>query len=160
MNPYATFLADQEPLAVIADTPRLLREWAERFGAHVNSHPAPGQWSLREVLCHLADTEIVFAFRLRQALSQENHVIQPYDQNGWAKDYAAYSVSEALDTFAAVRLWNRRLLKDVTPEMRARVLSHPERGAMTFQTLLETMGGHDLNHIAQIERLAASLGVR
>ena len=110
---------------------------------------------MREILCHLADCETVFAFRLRQALAEPNHVIQPFDQDNWSKPYSKMTAQAALDTFAAVRRWNLALLDTLPPEDFARKLSHPERGEMTFQTVVETMGGHDLNHLAQIETIAA-----
>lgn len=60
----------------------------------------------------------------------------------------------ALAVFSAVRQWNIELLDTVTPEQFSKVLNHPERGDMTFQTVVETMGGHDLNHLQQLETIA------
>ena len=113
--------------------------------------PAPGKWSAREIVCHLADTEIAFGFRLRQALAEPNHVIQPFDQDRWAERYSAYDLPSALELFTAIRRWNLLLITSLAQEDYARPLSHPERGAMTFRTLVETMGGHDLNHLAQLK---------
>jgi hypothetical protein len=115
---------------------------------------APGKWSAREILCHLADCETVFAFRLRQALAEDHHVIQPFDQDKWARYYAGYDVAGALAVFSAVRKWNLALIRSNTPGALAKPLTHPERGEMTFQVLIETMAGHDLNHVRQIESIA------
>jgi hypothetical protein len=60
----------------------------------------------------------------------------------------------ALETFSALRKWNLRLIHSVMPAAAGRIVTHPERGAMTFQTLVETMAGHDLNHLAQLRRIA------
>jgi len=117
--------------------------------------PAPGKWSAREIVCHLADCEMVFAYRLRQAASQQHHVIQPFDQDEWAKVYSAYPAPAALMVFSAVRTWNLTFLKALPPETFAKTLNHPERGDMTFQVVVETMAGHDLNHLKQIEAIAA-----
>jgi hypothetical protein len=117
------------------------------------TRPLRGKWSTREILCHLADTEIVFAFRLRQALAEAHHVIQPFDQDVWASTYVAYDTPAALAVFRAVRGWNISLIKMVTPADLSRRLTHPERGEMTFHVVIETMAGHDLNHIAQIESI-------
>jgi hypothetical protein len=57
--------------------------------------------------------------------------------------------------FTANREWNRALLASVAPEKMSKAITHPERGEMTFRTVIETMAGHDLNHLAQIQRLAA-----
>ena len=56
----------------------------------IEESPAPGKWSPHEILCHLADCELVFSFRIRQALAEDHHVIQPFDQEIWARNYAGY----------------------------------------------------------------------
>lgn len=156
MNPYASFLRDQEPMAVIRSTAARLKQAFELIGAErVDRSPAPGKWSPREILCHLADTEIAFAFRIRQALAEPNHVIQPFDQEKWALGYAAYPTESAYWTFATLRDWNLALLGKVSPEQMEAPLTHPERGQMKFRVLMETMAGHDLNHLRQLETLVA-----
>ena len=151
-NPYASFLGEKDARQVIASTPEVLKLVLAKI-ADPTKAPALGKWSAREILAHLADTEIVFAFRLRQALAEPHHVIQPFDQDRWADRYAAYDAHEALELFAAVRKWNLRLLESVKPEEMSKELTHPERGKMTFQTVFETMGGHDQNHLRQLEAL-------
>jgi uncharacterized damage-inducible protein DinB len=156
VNPYASFLGTLDPRQVIASTPLRLREFLDSLGeARANQPPAPGKWSVREILCHLADCEVVFAFRLRQTLAEPNHVIQPFDQDLWARNYAAYDAPSALAVFSAVRDFNVKLIASLPPEAFSTPVTHPERGTMTFQNIVETMGGHDLNHIAQIEKISA-----
>jgi len=156
INPYASFLGDRDPQTVIADTPRQLQALAQRLGPDgLERRPAPGKWCAREVLCHLADVEVVFAMRLRQTLAQPHHTIQPFDQDDWAKRYGAFDAHSALETFSVVRRWNLALLASISPEDLARPVSHPERGTMTFQTIVETMAGHDLNHVRQLDTIAA-----
>lgn len=156
LNPYASFLGKRNPLEVIAETPNRLESLLATLGPErANQPPAPGKWSAREIVCHLADCETVFAFRIRQALAEENHVVQPFDQEKWAKNYAAYGAREALALFSAARAWNRELLASLPAEAFAKRLTHPERGEMTLQVIIETMGGHDINHIRQIEAIAA-----
>jgi hypothetical protein len=155
MNPYASYIGNRDPLEAIAATPHSLRAHLDTLGAEgAQRSPAPGKWSAREILCHLADCEIVFAFRLRQALAQDHHVIQPFDQDRWAARYAAFDAESALAVFASVRHWNIALIRSLPREAFDRKLNHPERGEMTFQTVVETMAGHDLNHLAQLERLS------
>ena len=153
MNPYASFVGDRDPRSVIAAT---AQELAVRTGGlsaeAADRAPAPGKWSVRQIVCHLADTEIAFAFRLRQGLAEPNHVIQPFDQERWAERYDAYDLPSALEMFTVLRRWNVALVSSLAPQDFDRPLSHPERGAMTFRTLVETMAGHDLNHLAQIAR--------
>jgi hypothetical protein len=155
MNPYASHLGGRSPIPVISATPARLGALLASLGDRADRAPVPGKWSAREILCHLADCEVVFAYRLRQAAAQPHHVIQPFDQDEWAKVYSGYTASAALDVFSALRNWNMALLKTLPPETFARTLNHPERGDMTFQVVVETMAGHDLNHLKQIEAIAA-----
>jgi DinB superfamily len=156
LNPYAHYLGDRDPLEEISGAPRRLGDIVNELGAPgLERHPAPGKWCAREILCHLADCEIVFAFRLRQALAQDHHIIQPFDQEAWAKMYALFSAEQALAVFETNRSWNLELIRGIPPEAWDKRLEHPERGEMTFRTVVETMGGHDLNHIRQLEAIGA-----
>ena len=157
LNPYEKFLAGQEPIPVLTSTAdHLVELTAPLSGAQIDRAPAPGKWSIREIAAHLADCEIVFSFRLRQTLSQKHALIRPFDEKTWATRYAAYDLDSALALFRAARNWNLRLLTTVSEEDRHRPTTHPERGTMIFWTLVETMAGHDINHLQQVERLAAT----
>ncbi len=156
MNPYASHLGNRDPLPVIAATPERLSVLLHTLGPGDSERElTAGKWNVREIVCHLADTEVAFAFRLRQALAEPHHVIQPFDQDRWAENYGVQDAGTALRVFLAVREWNRRLIVAVSPDAFPKPLTHPERGEMTFQVLIETMAGHDLNHLAQIEAIAA-----
>jgi uncharacterized damage-inducible protein DinB len=157
LNPYAKYLGDRNPQQVLAETPDKLASIFKQLGpAGVEKSPAPGKWSAREIVVHLADCEIAFAFRLRQTLAEDNHVLQPFDQKKWAASYAAYNAEAALHVFAAIRQWNLTLVHSLQPEAMSKAVNHPERGNMTFATILELMGGHDLNHLQQLETIAAT----
>ena len=156
MNPYASQVGNQAPLDVIADTPRRLAELMETIGPQrLEISPAPGKWSARDIVCHLADCEIAFGFRLKQTLAEDHHVIQPFDQDQWAKSYSECDARLALATLTALRAWNLAIIRSAQPADLAKPVTHPERGTMTFQTIIETMAGHDRNHIKQIEAIAA-----
>jgi hypothetical protein len=157
LNPYAKFLNGQQPLAVLPNTPSRLKELAQKIGAErINTSPAPGKWSPREILCHLADCEIAFGFRLRQTLAEDHHVMQPFDQEKWAAPYTGIDAKEALATFSLLRRWNVLLIEAALPANANKPVTHPERGTMTFSTIVETMAGHDNNHIGQLEKIAAA----
>jgi hypothetical protein len=154
LNPYARFL-DGRPLeAILAETGARLASLLAAIGPEKAAvPPAPGKWSPAEIVCHLADCEIVFAFRLRQTIAEDAPVIQPFDQDKWAATYPGVSAEQALQVFNAVRQWNLRLIVSALPAAAGRPVTHPERGTMTFLTLVETMAGHDLNHLGQLQRL-------
>jgi len=156
MNPYAEQLGNRNALEVIAETPGQLAEMVGRLGPEgMGRSLAPGKWTAREILCHLADAEMVFAFRIRQTVAEPHYVVQPYDQDAWAEAYSAYDAKEALAVFSAVRQWNVALMRRLPQELLSKPLTHPERGTMTLDVLLQTIAGHDLNHIRQFEQLAS-----
>ena len=154
LNPYAKFLGDQSPQEVLSSTAQKLAEFYKQLGpVGLEKSPAPGKWNAREIFAHLADCEIAFAFRLRQTLAEDNHVIQPFDQGKWAETYAAYDASAAIAAFSATRRWNLALIGSRPSEELAKTVTHPERGTMTFTTIVETMAGHDLNHLQQLDAI-------
>ena len=158
MNPYARHLGSRDPLKVVATTARHLEQVSAALGpARIEESPAPGKWSPHEILCHLADTELVFSYRLRQTLAENHHVIQPFDQEIWAANYAGYDPQAAMMTFSCIRQWNLMLLRSIPAEAMSKPVMHPERGEMNFRTLIETMAGHDLNHLAQLEAIAVQV---
>jgi len=157
LNPYKKFLDGRPVQEILAATPAALAGLIESIGsAKTSVPPAPGKWTPAEIICHLADCELVFAFRLRQTLAEDNHTVQAFDQDKWAAQYGAIPAAQALDVFSAMRRWNLQLLRAALPQAAQRKVTHPERGAMTFQTIVETMAGHDLNHIGQLQRIAAA----
>jgi uncharacterized damage-inducible protein DinB len=152
MNPYATFLGEQDARAVIAATPGLVHQAVcAMTPEQIEAPVAAGKWSPRQIVAHLADCELVFSFRLRQTLAEHQPVIQPFDQDAWATQYARYDMPSAMEMFRAARGWNVKLIGGLSEAEMAREMTHPERGTMTFLTVLETMAGHDLNHLAQLQ---------
>lgn len=157
INPYRRFLGEREPVSAMAETAKRIQALFTALGPQGQGKTyAPGKWSARQIICHLADCEIAFGFRLRQTLATPDHVIQPFDQELWAKRYESLSGDVALSTFLALRAWNLALFESLSKEEFSVPATHPERGPMTFGTIVETMAGHDLNHLAQLETIAAS----
>ncbi len=153
LNPYADALGEREPVEVIASTPEKLERLLARLSAEqIESQPAPGKWSVREIVAHLADCELAFGFRLRQGAAGVE-VIQPFDQDDWARNYDGYDFAAATKTYRALRAWNLAFVRSLTDEQKAQVVTHPERGTMTVWTIVETMAGHDLHHLGSLEKL-------
>jgi uncharacterized damage-inducible protein DinB len=151
--PYAEVLGGRDAAAVVAETPARLRVVLEGVTAEqAEVRPAPGKWCLREVVAHLADCEIAWGWRLRQVLAEEHAVLQPFDQDGWAKVYAAYSFEQAKATYFALRAWNVALSGALSEADKARPYTHPERGAERLWTIVEIMAGHDLHHLKVLEK--------
>ena len=157
LNPYDKFL-DGRPLEeILHETTNKIAFLLAKIGPDKTSTPpAPGKWSPAEIVCHLADCELVFAFRLRQTLAEDAPIIQPFDQDKWSATYPGISAGQALGVFSSLRTWNLLLIRKALPAAADRPVTHPERGAMTFQTIVETIAGHDINHLNQLEKLAAT----
>jgi DinB superfamily len=153
-NPYESFLDGRSLDAVLASTAEEIASYLKVIGSNSGKKPAPGKWSAVEIVSHLADCELVFGFRLRQTLAEDGPTIQPFDQDKWAAIYPGIPATQALEAFTALRQWNLLMIRGALPAAAARKMTHPERGTMTFKTVVETMAGHDLNHLRQLRRLA------
>ncbi len=155
-NPYEKFLDGRSVESILAATPAALTSAFAAFGERADTPPAPGKWSPAKIACHLADCELVFAFRLRQIMAEDAPTLQPFDQERWATQYNGVPAAQALAVFSALRQWNLRLIGSALPSAAARPATHPERGALTFASIVETMAGHDLNHLGQLQKIAAA----
>src|ERR1700733_5787764 len=125
LNPYEGFLDGRPIDAILASTADAIAESLKSIGPNrINLPPAPGKWSPAEIVCHLADCEIVFAFRFRQTLAEDGPTIQPFDQEKWAR-YSGVPAAEALAAFSALRKWNLRLIRDAMPGAAERMMTHP-----------------------------------
>ena len=112
-------VGDRDPVAVLADTPtELERAVAGLSVAQLSRAEAPGKWSIRHVLAHLADSEMVWAVRLRCTLGQARPLLTGYDQDAWAAKfrYADVDPVEARMIFGVVRQSTLRLLRAATPD--------------------------------------------
>ncbi|HEX4808179.1 MAG TPA: DinB family protein [Bryobacteraceae bacterium] len=157
MNPYGKFLEGQNYMDVLEATPLALASATGSIGdTGLGRSYHPGKWTAAQILCHLADCEIAFGFRMRQALVENPHLVQPFDQESWAKSYDSLDPQMALETFTALRTWNLSFLKAQDAGAFSRIIRHPERGEMTLEGMLELIAGHDLNHRKQLETIAAA----
>jgi hypothetical protein len=154
-------LGDRDPLAIAAE----LVPWLEQRTAGVPDEvlrrpEAPGKWSAIEVIQHLADTELVIGWRTRIVLTDDRPALQGYDQDAWAGTlgYRDVPLETALDQLRGTRTANLRLWRSLTPAQRERVGMHSERGPESVDRLIRLMGGHDLVHRRQIDRVLSAVG--
>lgn len=124
-------------------------------GSELDYAPAPGKWNIRQVLAHVADSEIVGADRFRRIIAEDNPVLQAYDQDAWARNlnYAGRKTSESLETFRRLRAENYELLKGLSPQVFNRQGNHTERGPQTLLQILETYAMHAENHARQLQSI-------
>jgi hypothetical protein len=145
-----------EPLGILAGTEGRLRELTRGLStAQLAQREAPGKWSINHVLRHLADSDIVWGWRMRMALAHDRPPITGYDQDAWA-DKLGYGEADAVESireFAVLRAGNLRLLKNATPEDMKRVGVHSERGEESVAHMMKLYAGHDILHLNQLERI-------
>ncbi len=143
-------------MSVLPETPAaVLRACADMTVAQVAQPEAPGKWSVRQVVQHLADSELVWGFRLRMVLAQVRPPLTGFDQDQWAErlHYDEADVETALEEFGVLRRANLRLLARASPDDIARVGVHAERGEESVGHMLRMYAGHDLLHLAQLARI-------
>lgn len=124
--------------------------------ATLHYKPAPNKWSILEILAHLADVEIVWGYRLRQALAEQNATFAPIDQDKWAQHlgYLEASPAECLAAYKTNRRANLRLLHGIMPADLDKGGFHPELNRVfTVAEIIQRLAQHDPNHLSQIERL-------
>ncbi len=154
-------LGDTDPVAILEKTPVDVRRFLDTVPAELITRPeAPGKWSIRDVVQHLADSELVGGFRLRMVLAHDRPGLTGYDQDLWASRlrYADVDARDAFDQFAALRRGNLRLWRGLTAADLARVGLHGERGEESLEHMRQLYAGHDLLHLNQLERLRAAGG--
>lgn len=150
-------LGNNDPVAVLAQTPAALERFLANVPAQVVTAPeAPGKWSIRGVVQHLADSELVGGSRLRMVMSHERPHLTGYDQDLWAKRlrYEEADVREALDQFAALRRANVRIWQRLGPSDLSRVGLHGERGEESLEHMRRLYAGHDILHCASWSEFA------
>lgn len=156
MNPYAASLGSRDPLAAMADTPSRIRAIVKTIGpAGLGRSYAPGKWSARQLLVHLAQTELAFAVRLRMALTTDGYVVQPFDQDRWLAGEPAVEPNAALAAYEALRALNLSLFRGLTEAGLSRAFEHPERGRLVVRDLALMLAGHELHHLKHLETIAA-----
>lgn len=149
-------LGDRDPVEELAALFERLPAALEGLTEEELGRPeADGKWSILEVICHLADTELTQAWRIRRVLTEENPTLEPMDQDVWAErlGYGDRDLAEALDQLRALRLANLRLVERLPPEALERASHHPERGSESLRTILALVAGHDAVHLDQIRRI-------
>src|SRR6185436_6600577 len=154
-------LGSRDPLEVLAETPGLLRQAVAGLTPQQEATPErPGKWSVRQVVQHLADSELVGGFRFRMVLAHESPELPGYDQDLWAQrlSYQDADIATSLQEFSMLRQMNLRLLRRATPEDMRRVMRHAERGDEPLSHMIKLYAAHDLVHLKQIARIRQAIG--
>ena len=149
-------LKGKKTMDVLAATPKQVAKLITGVPRkRLTRKPAPDKWSVAEIVAHLADADVVQAFRLRLILGCNGTQIQGYDQNAWAKvgDYTHQDPALCVEAFRLNRERTVRLLRSIPQKLWNNYGVHSERGKETLKRLADLTAGHDLNHLEQIKRL-------
>lgn len=121
-------------------------------GSQLDYQPAPGKWSVRQIVCHLADMELAAGVRFRKIIAEDSPTLDTSDPDAWAEHlgYASRRFSQALESFRRLRAENYELMKSLPEEAFLRTAAHPRKGTVTLADMLRLYAEHAENHARQI----------
>ena len=128
----------------------------------LDARPGPGEWSAREVVHHMADSEMTSAVRLRRLIAEDAPTIQGYDQEEYAQRlfYAERPIEASVETVGAARRTTAEILDRLDEEQWARGGTHTESGPYGVEAWLEIYAAHAHDHADQIRRARESARLR
>jgi hypothetical protein len=146
----------KEPMAVLRATPVALGRRISRLSRRaLTTPPAPGKWSIGQILAHLSEIELLFAYRIRVILEQDRPALLGMDQNVWARNshYERLDPFESFEMLCALRRANVEILAGLSPRALGRAGIHSQMGRVTIRRITELLAGHDLNHRRQVDAI-------
>lgn len=153
-NPYAEDLGNRKPLDALADTAESIRQlvapWRDE---DFDKSYAPGKWSARRILVHLAQTELALTTRARFALAQPGYTAQAFNQDDWMPIDDGADARTALAAYTSLRGLNLAMWRRLTNEQIDRAFTHPEYGDLTVGWIMAQMAGHDIHHFKQLQAI-------
>jgi hypothetical protein len=149
-------VGDRDPAEVQAELPARAQELLTLAGSDAVTRPSDQQWSVLELLAHLADTEIICAARYRYTIAHDRPALVGFDPE-LLMDRLHPSVGEEepshlVELLQVLRRANLELWRRTSGEDRARVAIHPERGPEDLETMFRQMAGHGILHLDQMRR--------
>ncbi len=144
----------QELIARYKDGPRVVGEaLSDMTEQALDARPAPGAWSPREIVHHLADSEMTSAIRLRRLIAEDAPAIQGYDQDEYARRlFYDRPIAASLDAFRLARETTGEILDRLTEAQWQRAGTHSESGPYSVDRWLEIYAEHAHGHASQIRR--------
>ncbi|QEG41719.1 DinB family protein [Roseimaritima ulvae] len=152
--PLEELVPQTEYVQAYAAGPAALRASAERFSsAQLDATPIPGTWSARQVVCHIADFEIVYADRMKRVIAEHEPTFFGGDPDEFAAGlaYEKRDVQEELAVIDAVRQQMTRILHTLDEDAFSRIGNHNEAGPLTLAALLQSVTAHLPHHVAFID---------
>jgi DinB family protein len=147
-------LREDDPAEVQSGTPDVIAGLVLEAGDDLRTRPEPSEWSVYGCIGHMVDAEIVASARYRWIVAHDEPPLVGYDQDLWADTLHAGEepVEELQSLFSALRTANLLMWARSTPDQRARVGIHAERGPESYDLTFRLIAGHDRFHVAQARR--------
>lgn len=153
-NPYAAPLGNADPLTALGETPGQIRALVQNWPAdRWNRSYAAGKWTARQIVTHLAQTELALTTRARFAASKPGYTAQAFSQDDWIALDAHADARTALDAYTALRAFNLAMFRNLSAEQFNRPFSHPEYGELTPGWIAAQLAGHDIHHLRQLQAI-------
>ena len=126
---------------------------------NIGRRPDATRWSVLEVVCHLADAELLASVRIRRTITQDRPKFWGYKQEQWTEllESRRRRIETVSARFAMLRRENAELLADLADEGWSQSGTHDEYGTLSLRQLIEDYIAHTANHLDQIKRIAAEL---
>lgn len=158
-TPYARYVGDRDPVELLASTLEEYRAAVGRMSPALWNQPwQPGKWTLRQILVHVTQWEMIFGIRLLCGLSMPGFAIQSIDQDNLMERTARIDGPTAFAAFEGSRRMSLGLIQGVSPADRGITMSHPEYGTISANDVIVQMAGHGIHHLIQIQSVVGPAG--
>jgi uncharacterized damage-inducible protein DinB len=153
-TPYTADLAGRHPIEAIGDTvARIEAMTATWTPAEFERTYAPGKWSARQILTHLAQSELAFGTRTRMALTTPGYAAQSFDQDLWMARESDLNGRAAANAYLATSRMNLAFFAALSAADLATAFSHPEYGSLSVNWIVHQTAGHQIHHLKQLETI-------
>jgi hypothetical protein len=157
LNPYGADLGDLDAFQALSETPQkiaaLVDGWTDEM---FERSYAPGKWSARKLLVHLAQTEVALPTRARFALTTPDYQAQSFDQDQWMPLDDHLDARTALAAYTTLRRMNMAMWRGLTDAQKNRPFFHPDFGQLNVMWIAAQMAGHDIHHLKQFQQIVSA----
>jgi hypothetical protein len=151
-TPYSEYVAGRDPVDVLRQSFDEFRALGARLSPGLWEQPiAPGKWTIRQVVVHTVQWEMIFGLRLRFAVASPDYVIQPFHQDDLMGEAEVVDGPTALAALEAVRKMTIDFAASLSPAQRKQRTVHAERGPIDVEDLLTSLAGHAVHHLRQVQ---------
>ncbi len=156
-TPYTADLAGRDPIEAIGDClARIAAMTANWTPAEFERSYAPGKWRARQILTHLAQSELAFGMRARMALTVPNYAAQSFDQDLWMARESELDGRAATNAYLAAGRMTLALFERLSDADRQTPLTHPDYGTLVVDWIIHQTAGHQIHHLKQLEQINRS----